>query len=49
LDGEEPGPLFHALDHRRDPVGSLPFQCTMFSTDDDTLPTGFSTGSMTLC
>lgn len=49
LDCEEPGPLFHAHDHQRDPVDSLPFQCTAFLTDDDTLLTGFSKGFMTLC
>jgi hypothetical protein len=49
LDGEEPSPLFHAFDHRRDPVDSLPFQCTVLSTEDDTLVTGFSTGLSTLC
>lgn len=49
LDGEEPLPVFHAFDHHWDPVDSLPFQCTVFSTDDDTLLTGFSNGFMTLC
>lgn len=49
LNGEEPGPLFHAFHHQRDPVDSLPFQCTVFSKDGDTLLTGFSTGFMTLC
>jgi hypothetical protein len=42
LDGEEPVPVFHVFDHHRDPVGSLPFQCTASST-------GFSKGFMTLC
>jgi hypothetical protein len=47
LDGEKPVALFHPVDHAEHPVGWLPIVSTVgskgFSTDDDTLLTGFST------
>jgi hypothetical protein len=46
LDCEEPVPVFHTLDHLRDPFDSLPFSAKAGATG---FSTGFSKGFVTLC